>query len=170
MLKEPHPVPRVLKLVDVSPDLRLPRLLVRRGFPTRRAPSVKIHWDVFTSDGIGSRQFHENASHFLDFLIHAEQMLVAQQISESQLTGLDLGLRSRVEGAILGAQLFCRIASHPEDLGVCHVLGFARECEAGSSLLSLLPFLQLRGRTPSLAKHCLASNLREFFQPLPENA
>ena len=143
------PVPRVLKLVDVRPDLRLPGLLVRRGFSAGRAPSVQIHGDVFSANGMGSRQFHENTPHFLDLLIHAEQMLVAQQVSESQLAGLNLGLRSRVKWAILGPQLFRRIASHPEDLGVCHVLGFARECEDGSSLLSLTTFLQFRGRTPA---------------------
>ena len=85
MLEQAYPVARVLKLVDVSPDLRLPRLIVRRGLPTCRTASVKIYGDFFAADGIGARQFHENAPHFLDFLVHAEQMLIAQQIPNPSL-------------------------------------------------------------------------------------
>jgi len=147
MLEQAYPVAGVLKLVDVSPDLRLPCLLVRRGFSAGRAASVQIHGDVFSADGMGSRQLHENTPHFLDLLIHAEQMLVTQQVSESQLPGLNLGLRPRVKGTVLGPQLLGGIASHPENFGVCHLLGFARECEGGSSRLSLPTFLQFRGRT-----------------------
>ena len=47
---------------------------------------------VSTPTGVGSREFDEDATNFLDLFVRAQDVLVAQQVSKAELLGLRLGL------------------------------------------------------------------------------
>lgn len=110
----------VLKLMDVGPDLGLPSGVMGGGFPAGGAPSVKRNLSAFQHLRNGSGQFDENAADLLDFLVRTQNVLIAQQVTETELPRLNLRLGTGMEGAILGSQLFGGVARHPEDFFVGH--------------------------------------------------
>ena len=109
--------------MDISPDFRLPSLIVDRSLAARRATGVQPHLWVggrgWHCDG-SLRQLEEDAADFFDFLVRPNHVFVPQQVSEPQFAGFGLGLDARVEWPIFGPQLICRVASHPESLFVSH--------------------------------------------------
>src|SRR5579864_4441292 len=90
------------------------------GFPTGGATSVKGDLSAFHRLRNGSRQLDENAADLLDFFVRTQHMLITQQVTETEFPRLNLRLGTGVEGAILGPQLFGRVARHPEDFFVGH--------------------------------------------------
>src|SRR5580700_7355482 len=65
-------------------------------------------------------QLHKHAAHFLNLVVLAHNMLVAQQVSKPQLPRLGLGFRPRMERSVLSPKLLCRVAGHPENVFVFH--------------------------------------------------
>jgi hypothetical protein len=65
-------------------------------------------------------QFYKYSADFLNFVALVDEVLVAEQIIETQLAGFPLGLRAGVKGAVLGAHLLGGITSHPKRLFVSH--------------------------------------------------
>src|SRR6266702_6883808 len=92
------------------------------GLAAGGAASVQRNASQLGLNRIGSRQFHKNTADFFDFLVYAEKMLVAQQISETELPGLTLCFGARVERTILGPKLFGGVSRHPESFFICHLL------------------------------------------------
>src|SRR5215469_15147200 len=89
------------------------------GFPAGRATGVQAdRRDVGCT--LRRLQFDEDAAHFLDLLVGTNQVLVAQQVSESQLSSLRLRFHPSMEVSVFGSHLLCRVASHPESLFVSH--------------------------------------------------
>ena len=86
----------VLKLVDVSPDLGLPSLLVGGRFAAGGATGVERDGDGLESDRRRPGQFYEDAAYFLDLFVLAEDVLVAQQVAETRASWLPTRLPSRV--------------------------------------------------------------------------
>ena len=82
VFKKAHPMARVFEFVDVGPNLGLPSLLVRGRFATGSATRVQSNRDLFDPNRRRAREFHEDAAYFLDFFVGAEQVLIAQEISE----------------------------------------------------------------------------------------
>jgi len=120
VFEEANSMAGVLKLVDVGPDLGLPSRFMGSGFPTGGAASMKGHRSAFRRVRNGSRQFDENAANLLNFLVRTQHMLITQQVTETEFPRLNLRLGTSVERAILGPQLFGRVARHPEDFFVGH--------------------------------------------------
>jgi hypothetical protein len=114
----------VFEFVDVGPDLGLPTLLVRGGFATGGAAGVQRHRDHLDSNRSRARQFHENAADFLDLFVLAQDVLVAQQVAESEFLGLGLSLDAGVKWTVLRPQLLGGVACHPESLFVGHFVWF----------------------------------------------
>src|SRR5260221_9128196 len=65
-------------------------------------------------------EFDEDATDFFDLFVGAEDVLVAEQVSEAEFARLGFGFSARVEGAVFGAQLLGRIAGHPESFFESH--------------------------------------------------
>src|SRR5580704_13439754 len=89
-------------------------------FPAGGAPCMEGHRSAFRRFRNGSRQLDENAANLLNFLVHPQNVLITQQVTETEFPRLHLRLGTSVEGAILGPQLFGRVARHPEDFFVGH--------------------------------------------------
>src|SRR5579871_1683795 len=66
------------------------------------------------SGGRGTRKLDKHASYFLDLLICTQDVLVAQQIAESQFLRLRLRLTACEKWAIFRPQLFGGVARHPK--------------------------------------------------------
>lgn len=104
LLEESDPVPGVLELMDVSPDFGLPGFVVRGGFPAGSAARVQLR--RHSVGFIGVLQFNEDRAHFLDLLVLADNVLIAEQVVEAQFPGFNFCLQPGVEGAVLGPHLF----------------------------------------------------------------
>src|SRR5437660_5219265 len=65
-------------------------------------------------------EFDEDAAYFFDVFVFANEMFVAQQISEAELAGFPFGLRASVEWAVLSPQLLGRVAGHPKSYLINH--------------------------------------------------
>ena len=113
-------MPRVLKLVDVGPNLRLPSTLMRCRFPASGATRVQRDLDGVIRDRHSPGKFDENASDLFDLFISPQDVLISQQVAESQFLGLCLGLGSGVKWTILRPQLLGGVTRHPERLFVGH--------------------------------------------------
>lgn len=120
MLKQSNTVAGVFEFVDVSPNFGLPSLVVSSGLAAGSAAGVEGHGKLFRADGDCSFKFDEDAADFLDLIVGAEKMLVAEEISEAELSGFEFRLGAGVEGSVLGPQLLGRVARHPESLFVGH--------------------------------------------------
>src|SRR5579864_8446099 len=116
MLEQPHHMPRVFEFVNVRPNLRLPREFMRLRLAAGSTPGVQtcgghpLTWHRARP----IRQLNKDAPDLLDFLVGADQMFIAQEISKAQLSSLRLSLGARVERPVFGPQLIGRVASHPE--------------------------------------------------------
>jgi hypothetical protein len=75
VLEKSHFVAGMFKLVDVSPDLRLPCSIVRSGFAATGATSVENQ--TRSGWGVNVLQFKEYAAHLLNLFIRTENVLVA---------------------------------------------------------------------------------------------
>jgi hypothetical protein len=127
----------MFKFVDIGPDLRLPSLFMRGRFSTGGTTGMKRDLALLATHGSGSGQLYEDASHFLNFFIDSENVLVAEQVSETELPRLRFRLRARTERSIFGSKLFRRVACHPKGFCVCHLQVFApvnRPCAAPRAL------------------------------------
>jgi hypothetical protein len=62
---------------------------------------MQSYWDGLDSNGSGAREFNEDAADVLNLFVLAENVLVAQQVSETELLGLRLGLHAGVKRAVL---------------------------------------------------------------------
>ena len=69
----------------------------------------------------GTGQLQENAANLLDLLVFVQQVLVTQEIKESQLAGLGFRLGAGMKWPILRPQLLGGVTGHPESLFVSHV-------------------------------------------------
>ncbi|PYV62406.1 MAG: hypothetical protein DMG97_40560 [Acidobacteria bacterium] len=118
MLEKPHSMPGVFELVDIGPDFGLPGQLVDCRLSAAGATGVQF--------GGHERQrtlrlkFDEDAANFLDFVIFADDMFVAQNVIKAQLTGFALGLGTSVERPVFGPQLLGGVAGHPKRFLVDH--------------------------------------------------
>src|ERR1700728_4905813 len=92
------------------------------------------------SDRRGPRQLDEDTSYLLYLFVLAENVLIAQQVAETELLGLDFGLGARVKRTVLRPQLLGGVTCHPENLFVRHRSFSPRGREAGS-WLRLTPHL-----------------------------
>src|ERR1700682_3690522 len=99
-------MPGMFKLVDVGPHLGLPVLVVSGRFPAGGTTGMERDRNGVDANGSGPRQFHEDTSYFLHFFVLAQNVLVAQQVSETQLLSLNFGLGAGVKRTILRPQLF----------------------------------------------------------------
>src|ERR1039458_7149234 len=90
MFEKAYAMTRVLKLVDVGPDLSLPSLVVGGRFTTSSATGMKRDGDGFDSNRGCPRQFNKDAADILNLFILAEDVLVAQQVSEPEFLGFRL--------------------------------------------------------------------------------
>src|SRR5579871_3356733 len=138
MLKKAHAVAGVLEFVNVGPDLSLPPCLMRRRLSTAGTARVQSDRRSFGSDGDGALEFEEDAAHFFDFLVYAEQMLVAEQVSKAQPPGFGFGFGTVSERAIFGPKLVGGVARHPKGFDVRHCWFRPGFCEAGPWLMSPL--------------------------------
>lgn len=101
VFEKPHAMAGMLELVNVCPDFRFPALSVSGRFSAGSATGMKRNLDGFDSDRSSPRQFDEDASNFLHLFVFAEDMLVAQQISKTELLGFRFRLGASVKRAIL---------------------------------------------------------------------
>ena len=105
MFEKTNNVARVFEFVDIRPNFGLPRLLMRCRFPASSTPCVKLN-------GPGGdyprtrRQFQKHAANLLNFLIRADQKLVAQKETKTQFAGFLLRFQAGVKWPIFGTQLF----------------------------------------------------------------
>src|SRR5690348_17474576 len=60
------------------------------------------------------RSFDEDAPHFLDLLVGPNQVLIAQQVSESELSSLRLRFHPSMEGSVFGSHLLRGVARSEE--------------------------------------------------------
>jgi hypothetical protein len=67
-----------------------------------------------------TRQFDENAAHFLDIFVLVENVFVPKQISEAKFSGLGFGLGAGVKRPVFRPQLLGGVARHPEGFFVGH--------------------------------------------------
>src|SRR5258708_38211476 len=132
MFEKAYAMAGVFKLVDVRPDLGLPRMIVRGGFAAGGATGMKTDRGNFRDNR--PRQFQKDAANLLDLFILIEHVFVAQKVAEAQLTGFRFGLDAGVKWAIFRAQLLGRVASHPKGFFLIHTAP-PRDCGAGSRLL-----------------------------------
>src|ERR1051326_89520 len=124
MFEEADAVARVFELVDVRPNFSLPAFLVHGRLATGRTAGVQADGSAFDADRRGTGQFDENAADFLDFFVHPEQVLVTQQIPESQLFGLNLA-SVRVWNGPYSARS-CSVESHAiQKVSLYAIAGFA---------------------------------------------
>src|SRR5262249_30749563 len=65
-------------------------------------------------------ELDENAADFFDLFVCAEDVFVAEQVSEAELAGLVFGFGAGVKGSVFGSQLLGRVAGHPESFFVAH--------------------------------------------------
>src|SRR5438128_3540844 len=120
LLEQAHAVASMLEFVDVGPNLGLPGLIVHCRLSTARAPSMELSHNSHCG-GHCSRQFDKNAADFLNIIIIANEVFVAQQIAKSQLARFHFRLGAGVKGPIFRAQLFGGITGHPESFLVLHL-------------------------------------------------
>src|SRR5579864_3849450 len=120
MLKEAHAMAGVFELVDVCPNFRLPAFFVGGGLATGGTAGMEGHGRALEADRCTPGQFDEDAADLLDFFVDPEKMLVAQQVSEAELAGLNLGFSAGMEWAILSPELLGGVARHPEGFFVGH--------------------------------------------------
>ncbi len=92
----------MLKFVDVGPNLGLQGFVVDRGFPATGAAGVEFS-NQPRAGRRRFRQFDEDAAYFLDVVSLADDVLVTQQVTESQLSRLRFRLRPGVKWAVLRA-------------------------------------------------------------------
>src|SRR2546428_1646578 len=119
LLEQAHAVASMLEFVDVGPDLGLPGLIVHCRLSTARAPSMELSHNSHCG-GHCSRQFDKNAADFLNIIIIANEVFVAQQIAKSQLARFHFRLGAGVKGPVFRPQLFGGITRHPESFLVRH--------------------------------------------------
>jgi len=108
----------MLKLMDVGPNFGLPAGFVGSSFPAGGTPCVEC--DHILQSSCLAGEFDEDATNFFNFFVGAEQVLVAQKISEAEFLGFHLRFGAGEEGSIFSAQLFGRVARHPKDLFIGH--------------------------------------------------
>lgn len=149
MLKQSNTVAGVFEFVNVSPNLGLPSLVVSGGLAARGATGVEGGGKVLGADGNCSVEFDEDAADFFDLIVWAEKMLVAEEVSETQLSGFEFRLGTGMEGSVLGPQLLGRIARHPEGFFVRHRWfrpGMRSRLVAAEPLRVLVQFWDRRGK------------------------
>lgn len=96
-------VAAVFELVNVGPHLSLPAMIVDGALAAGGTARVQ-----FGSEIPQSRfgfEFDENAAHFLDVIVLADQVLIAEQVAETQFAGFALGFAASVKWSIFGPQL-----------------------------------------------------------------
>src|SRR5579864_434497 len=120
MLEKPYPVAGVLKFVDVGPDLGFPIVLMGGRFAAGGATGMQGDRNCLDSHRGGTRQFNEDASHFLDLFVLVEDVLVAQKVPETEFPGLYFSLGAGVKGTVFRPQLLGGVARHPENFLVSH--------------------------------------------------
>src|ERR1700688_604037 len=119
VLEESYFVAGIFEFVDVGPDFSLPGFVVSCRLAAAGATGVE--GDVrFCGGRLRFLQFDKDAAHLFDLFFRAQDVLVAQQESETQFARLDLGFLAGVERPIFGPQLLGRVAGHPENIFVRH--------------------------------------------------
>src|SRR5271154_5824702 len=108
----------MLEFVNVGPHFGAPRLVMQSHFSAGGAAGMQFAVRRQGYDGIG--QFDEDAADLLDVIICIYHMLVAQEVTKSQLAGFGLGFSTSVKRSIFGSQLLGRVTSHPESFLMCH--------------------------------------------------
>src|SRR5208282_868434 len=108
----------MFELVDVSPNLRLPRSLVGCGLAA--TGTARMKGDARPRSSLPVVQFEEDAAHFFDLLVRTQNVLVAQQVSKAEFTGFAFRLLPGVERTVFGPQLLGRVAGHPKNVLVEH--------------------------------------------------
>lgn len=108
----------MLEFMNIGPHFGLPWLLVDGRLAAAGATGVQtLRW--FWERSLG-RKFDENAAHFLDIFVLADQVFVPKQVIEAQFPGLALGLGAGVERAVFSPQLLGGVAGHPKRFFVGH--------------------------------------------------
>jgi len=95
-------VARVFELVDIGPDLGLPAFFVSGRFTAGGTSGVQRDGWRFYAYRYGAGQFDENAANFFNLLVRSEEMLVSQQVSETELSSFRLSFGARMKRAIFG--------------------------------------------------------------------
>ena len=106
MLEKTYPVTGVLKFMDVGPYFGLPCFIMNCGCAAGGAASVELSNQARRDGNRAGRQFDENAAHFLNVFFVANDVFVAQQVAEGQLSGFMLGFVASVKRTILRPHLF----------------------------------------------------------------
>ncbi len=104
VLEQTHAMAGVLKFVDIGPDFSLQGTFMRRRFATSGAACVKRASSLRIGRGMAG-EFDEDAAHFLNFFVVADEVLIAQQEIEPESPRLGLRFCAAMEGAILGPGL-----------------------------------------------------------------
>ena len=86
----------MLEFVDVSPHFRLPAFIMNGGFAAGGAAGVQLSDGTRGNCDRSGRELDKDAAHLLDVFVVADNMLVAQQVTEGQLSGFLLGLGAGV--------------------------------------------------------------------------
>src|SRR5205823_500450 len=66
------------------------------------------------------RKLDKNAADFLDIVVFANHVLIAQDVTKAQLASFALGLGTSVERPIFSPQLLGGVAGHPKRFLVDH--------------------------------------------------
>src|SRR3954453_17394203 len=66
------------------------------------------------------RKLDKNAADFLDVIVFANHVLIAQDVTKAQLASFALGLSTSVERPIFSPQLLGGVAGHPKRFLVDH--------------------------------------------------
>src|SRR4029077_17192976 len=115
-LKKSHAMACMFEFVNVGPDLGLPVFVVGGRFTASCATGVESEGRWFGR----VRQFDKDAAHFLNFFILAENMLVTQKVTKTQLSSLGFGFAPSKKRAVFRPQLLSGVTRHPKDLSVSH--------------------------------------------------
>jgi hypothetical protein len=131
LLEEADAMADVLKFMNIGPHLSLPMLVMNGGISAGGAASMELT-DYRTGWRRASAgQLDEDAAYFLNVFLGVDDVFVAQQKAESQLTGFDFGLGAGLEGSVFGPQLFDGVTSHPKAFFSGHFLLLPRSATLG---------------------------------------
>lgn len=110
----------MFELVNVGPDLGLPRRIMSSGFSACGAAGMKCYCNRFIPYRDRAGKLDKGATNLFDLFIGTKKVFVAQEVSEAELFGFEFCLRAGVEWAVLGAKLFGRVTRHPKSFFVGH--------------------------------------------------
>jgi hypothetical protein len=103
VFEETNFVARMLELVNIRPHLCLISDFVGGGFSAGSAARMEGHAGPGRHRHI--LQLEKDATHFFNLFVCAYEVLVAKQISKTELTGFRFGFFPGVKRAVFGAQL-----------------------------------------------------------------